>query len=209
MQIKKTLQILYECGFKIAPSHSCEDILRIAVEEDLFDEGDFFEEYSDKDALEQTFRLLAEDGGDYTSSYCENLLYSEFETYDGYETYMYILERMVEMTRGSLKLENLKTWQSEAKSGEEGEAERVWISFEFRDKKYEFSYEFKKFFDDVDIFTPIITLLEIADPTKIFAYQNFGEMLAIICISKEDLKKLNKSFRGVSLKPLSQKFENI
>jgi len=206
MQIKKTLQILCENGFKIVPPYSCEDILRIAVEEGLFEEDDFFDEHSDKDALELTFKLLAEDGGDYTSNYCENLLYSEFETYDGYETYMYIVERLVEMTRGSLKLDNLKTGYSEPKSGEDGEG-RVWISFEFRGKEYKFSYKFEKWFDHIDIFTPIIKLLEIADSTKIFAYQDFDEMLAIICISKEDLKKLNKSFHGVNLKPLSQKFE--
>ncbi|MBU1007557.1 hypothetical protein KKA53_00560 [Candidatus Dependentiae bacterium] len=208
--IEKKLQALCECGFKIVPPYSCEDILRV------------FEKLVDEDAVGvyanggrnnvEAFTLwltifslgedYKEDDDDYEYGrcYCENLLFAEFETYNGYETYMDAVERMVKITQGTLKLDNLKSWYSE-------EDNKVWISFEFRGKEYKFSYEFKKWFDDVGLLIPIIKLLEIADPTKIFAYYDFGEMNAIICIGKGDLEKLNK--RKINFKPLGQKLKKL
>lgn len=214
-QIEKKLQVLCECGFKIVPQFSCEDILRICekIDEDGLQGYDVLQGYSnslEKDILMATIFLLGEDYKDYDINdyeygrcYCENLLLTDFECYDGHETYMGVVERMVKITQGALKLDNMKSWYSEPESGEDGEDGRVWISFEFRGEKHEFSYESKEFFHDVGLFAPIIKLLEIANPTKIFAYYDFGEMYAIICIGKDDLEKLNK--RWINFKPLGEK----
>lgn len=215
-KIEKQLQVLCECGFKIVPPYSCEDILRVfekMVDENVLDVYSKTSNSLEQDTLSATIFLLGEDYKDYDINnyeygrcYCENLLFTEFETYDGYETYMYLVERMAKITQGTLKLDNIKSWYSEPESGEDDENGRVWISFEFRGKKHEFSYEFTKWFDGLGLLMPIIKLLEIADPTKIFAYHDFGEICAIICISKGDLEKLNKQ-RGISFKPLGQKVE--
>jgi hypothetical protein len=185
----------------------------------MVDEGDL-DAYSDSVevegyTLEATILLLGEDykelregykesDYEYGRCYCENLLFTEFETYNGYETYLDVVERMVKITRGTLKLDNLKSWYSEPESGENSENGRVWISFEFRGKKYEFSYEFEKWFDDVGLLIPIIKLLEIVDPTKTFAYYDFGDRDAIVCIGKGDLFELNK--RRIKFKPLENKY---
>jgi len=208
--IEKKLQDLCECGFEIISPYSCEDILRVF--EKMVDEGDLDVDSDsvevETDTLEATLLLLGEDyresDYEYGRCYCENLLFEEFETYNGYETYLDVVERMVKITRGTLKLDNLKSWYSEPESGEDGENGRIWISFEFLGKKYEFSYEFKKWFDDVGLLVPIIKLLEIVDPTKTFAYYDFGERDAIVCIGKEDLFKLEK--RKIRFKLLENKY---
>ena len=124
--------------------------------------------------------------------------YTDFEAYDGCDqTYLFAIERMLKITQGALKFDNLKSSYFE----EDG-AGRVGISFEFRGKKYEFSYECRKWFNDVGLLIPLIKLLEIADPTKTFAYLDFADECAILCISKEDLKKLNKLYRGITFRPL-------
>ena len=212
-QIEKKLQVLCECGFKIVPPYSCEDILRVCEKVDEYVLAGYANSV-EKDTLMATISLLGEDYKDYDINdyeygrcYCENLWFTDFEAYDGYETYMYAIERMVKITQGTLKLDNIKSWYSEPESGEDGENGRVWISFEFRGKKYEFSYELKKWFNDMGFLAPIIKLLEIVDPTKVFAYYDFGgEMAAIICIGKGDLEKLNQ--QRIYFKPLGQKVES-
>jgi len=200
--IEKNLHVLCGCGFNIASPYSFEDILRVF--EKMIDEGDLDEDvYSDvvdQYTLMTTIDVLGEDY-EYGKCYCENLWITDFEAVDGYESYMYAIERLVNITQGALELDNLKTWDSEP-SAEDSEA-RIWISFEFQGKKYEFSYEFKKFFDHVGLLIPIIELFETVDPTKVFACDTDGEIYTIFCISKEDLKNLNK--RRMQLRPLLQK----
>lgn len=207
-QIEKKLQVLCECGFKIVSPYSFEDVLRVYERIDEFElEG--HKKTLDRDVLWSTICLLGEDYKDdyeYGRCYCENLWFTDFETYEGYETYLYAVERMVKITQGALKLDDLKTWYEPAESEEDDENGKVWISFGFRGEKYEFSYEFKKWFDDVGLFTPIIKLLEIADSKKTFACYDFNMMHAIICVDKADLEKLNR--RGVSFEPLRKKNES-
>ncbi len=201
-QIEKKLQILTECGLKLVPPYSSKDILRLCEKAD----EDVLTGYTnslEKDTLRATLFLLGKDYKDYNSNdyeygrcYCENLLLTEFESYNDYEDYLDVIKRMVKMTQGALKLDNMTTWYDDYD-------DKVWISFDFQGETHEFSYEYKKWFRDVGILTPIVKFLAIADPTKTFVYYNYcDEVYAIICINKADVEKLKK--QRIYFQPVSR-----
>lgn len=209
-QIKEKLKVVCECGFKIVPSYSCEDLAQI-WKETYVDEIVGYANTLEKDILWESLKQLGEDY-DYCKGYCENLWFFDFEFVEDHESYRDFIERMINMTQGSLKFDNIKTWHSPPEVGSDSKYGKVWLSFEFQEKKYKFSYEYNKYLDE-RVLTPLITLLEIADPTKIFVGYypdpkvSNPEASAIGCVTKDDLKKLQE--KGIDFKRLGEFFCNV
>jgi hypothetical protein len=186
-QIKEKLDILSQCGIKIAHPFSIKNIL----ESKDYKESDVFE-------LEDILFWL-EDGGDYFSKNirCKNLLYIDSECVDAPEIYEELTKRIAEISQGSLNFKNIKT---SVDLNKYGYWERVWLSFEFENKKIELACKVDNDWLDENIFLKFTELLETANPEKIFAEYDLGQVNIITCIKKDELKKLN-SF-GIGFEPL-------
>ena len=102
---------------------------------------------------------------------------------------------MAEMAKGSLPIENIQDYV-------DVEKKEAWLSFSFRGKDIKISCEVQDDWVDPTIFGRFVELLAQSDSSKIYVcYELGGQDCLIGCVTKEELKKLNR--QGIRFVPLT------
>jgi len=182
--LEEKLVDLEKCGFKLTEPYSVDDLLH-----------EWGREAFEKRGYEM---LLVGLGGESTPGKgmnpCENLLHFDAECIEDNGDYKKIAARMMEMSQGSLILENIKDCV-------DYENEKAWLSFEFRGEEIKINCKFEDDWVDPYIFDKFIELLKIADPSKLYLYYDLdGQDCLLACATLENYKKLRKL--GIKFGPL-------
>jgi hypothetical protein len=128
-------------------------------------------------------------------NHCINLWHFDTECIEDHGDYKRITERMVEMTQGSLPLENIQDHIDLDK-------EEAWFSFAFRGKEIKVKCKVEDDWVDSTIFARFVDLLAKSDPRKVFIYYDLGSQDCIVgCVAQDELKKLNSE--GIKFVPLT------
>jgi len=185
LTMEQKLEVLADCGLKLSDPFKSEDLLeswgREKYEKPGFD-------------LVLVGLGMTEEQEPWRNR-CVNLWHFDTECIEDHGDYKRIVERMVEMARGSLPMENIQ----DHVDLEKGEA---WFSFTFQGKKIKVECKVEDDWVDSTIFAQFVDLLEISDPTKIYIYFDLGGQDCIIgCVTKEELRKLNSE--GIKFVPLT------
>ena len=184
LTMEQKLQILADCGLRLS---------------DPFTPQDLLESWGREDYEKPGFDLVLVGLGmteerEPWRKHCANLWHFDAECIEDHGDYKRIVERMVEMARGSLPLENIR----DHVDLEKGEA---WFSFTFRGQETRVECRVDNDWVDSTIFVRFVDLLGKTDPDKVFIYYDLGGQDCIIgCVTKTHLKRLNDE--GIKFSPL-------
>jgi hypothetical protein len=184
MIFEEKLQILADCGFHLAMPFTPNDLLsswsRMEFEKPGFD-------------LMLIGLGMSEELKPWRP-HCTNLWHFDTECIEGQGSYERIVNRLVEMSQGSLPLNNIK-------DDVDDENGKTWLSYSYQGNIVQLDLEFDDDWVDSSIFSHFCQLLEINAPLKSFVYYDLGGQDCIIgCISKDNLAKLqSKDIRFVPL----------
>ncbi len=185
MTLENKLKILESCGLKLSEPFSVNDLL-LSWDRSQFEEVGF-------DLVLVGLGMTEEN--EPWRYHSVNLWHFDTECIEDHGDYKRIVERMSEMTQGSMVLENVKDFVDL----EEGKA---WFSFLFQGKVIKIDCKIDNDWVDENIFAKFVELLNVSDSSKIFIYYDLGGQDCIIgCVTKNELKKLNSS--GIKFVPLS------
>jgi hypothetical protein len=127
--------------------------------------------------------------------HCANLWHFDTECIEDHGAYKRIIQRLVEMTQGSLPLDDIRDHVDLEKA-------EAWFSFTFRDKEIKKKCKVQDDWVDATIFGLFVDLLGKADPGKVFIYYDLGGQDCIIgCVAREELEHLNS--QGIKFIPLT------
>ncbi|MBN1763987.1 MAG: hypothetical protein JW860_01915 [Sedimentisphaerales bacterium] len=185
MTLEQKLEVLAGCGLRLAEPFTVDDLLTSWNREDY--EGAGFN-------LVLVGLGMTEEQEPWRN-HCVNLWHFDTECIQDHGDYKRIVERMAEMTQGSLLLENIQDYVDV----EEGKA---WFSFSCQGKEIKVDCKVEDDWVDGSIFATFIDLLNTTDPSMIYVYYDLGGQDCIIgCVSKENLKVLQEN--GIKFVPLA------
>lgn len=185
MSLEQKLEVLACCGLKLAEPFTVNDLLTSWSREE-YEEAGF-------DLVLVGLGMTEEQ--EPWRNHSVNLWYFDTECIEDHGAYKRIVERMAEMTQGSLPLENIQDYV-------DVEKEEAWFSFSFQGKETRVDCVVEDDWVDASIFASFIELLNTADPSKTYIYYDLGGQDGIIgCVSKGNLKALKKN--GVKFGPLT------
>lgn len=122
-------------------------------------------------------------------NHCVNLWHFDAECIEGNNEYKGIAERMIEITQGSLVIEDIK-------GHVDVDNEIAWLSFVFQGEEIRIDCKFNEDWLDANVFSKFIELLEITDPTKVYInYDTGGQDCIIGCVTRDQFEMLN--FLGI------------
>lgn len=182
--LEQKLDILGQCGLVLSPPFTANDLLQ------SWDRAEYEKPGWDLVLLglgmteeEEPFR-----------NHCQNLWHFDTECIEDHGDYKVIVERMAEMTQGSLPLQDIKDYVDI----EEGKA---WFSFKINGAETRIDCKVEDDWVDTDIFSKFVELLRKCDPNKVFIYYNLGGQDCMIgCVTKAQLNKLQGM--GIKFEPL-------
>lgn len=123
-----------------------------------------------------------------------NVWYFDTEAIEDHGDYKRIAERMVELTQGSLSLQDIKDHV-------DIENNEAWLSFTFKGKPMKLNFEVQDDWVDTSIFRRFTELLKESDPSKIYLYYDLGGQDCIIaCVKKTEFECLKSN--GINFVPL-------
>ena len=172
---EEKLSILEECGIKLAEPFTVDYLLK---------------SYSRADYEKAGFEKLlvglgtTEEQEPYRNL-CVNLWHFDTECIEDDGDYKKIAERMAEMTKGSLRFENVR-------DSVDIEKEKASLSFSFNGQDIKINCKVEDDWVDTAVFNQFVNLLKQADPSKVYIYYDLGGQDCIIgCVTKKELKRLN------------------
>lgn len=175
MTLDEKLVALSGCGLRLAAPFTKEDLLeswgRKAFEEPGFDMA--------------LVGLGMTEEREPWRSHCVNLWHFDTEAIEDEGAYKRLAERMMEMTQGSLKLENIKDHVDIDNS-------QAWLSFTFRGKPIKIDCKVEDDWVDPAIFGKFVELLNQSDPNKLYIYHDLGEAQDCIigCVTRSEFECL-------------------
>lgn len=185
MTLENKLDILADCGLKLAQPFTTDDLLKSWDREEYEKPG--FE-------LTLTGLSMTEEQEPWRP-HCMNLWYLDTECIEDHGDYKRIVEHMAEITQGTMHFNNVEDYI-------DIEEEKAWFSFTFQGKEIKVDCKVNDDWMDTKIFSIFVRLLNNTDPTKIYIYYNLGGQDCIIgCVSKDALKILKSN--GIKFEPLS------
>ena len=185
LTLEQKLEVLSRCGLTLADPFTPEDLLS------SWDRKDFEQPGYD---LTLVGLGMTEERRPWRN-HCVNLWHFDTECITDLGDYKQIVERMAEMTRGSLPLENTQDYV-------DLETQEAWFSFTFRGRQIKVECTVEDDWVDTNIFTRFVELLDEADADKIYIYYDLGGQDCIIgCVTKAQLKELNR--HGIKCVPLT------
>jgi len=182
--LEEKLDVLRSCGLQLASPFTVKDLLtswdRKAFEEDGYE-------------LTLVGLGMTEEEEPWRF-HSKNLWHFDTECIEDHGSYKQIAERMVEMTQGSLKLEDIKDFV-------DLEHDKAWLSFKFKGRQLKFDLKVEDDWVDATIFNKFVELLRESDPTKIFIYYDLGGQDCLVgCVKKSELECLQS--KGLKFVPL-------
>lgn len=108
--------------------------------------------------------------------------------------YKVIALRLMEMTQGSLKLEDIQDYMDIDKKV-------AWLSFTFKGKKKRINFKVTDDWADPKILSTFVDLLKESDPSKLYLVQDEGgQDCTIVCVTRKNYDCL--SDEGITFTPL-------
>ena len=185
LTMEQKLEVLANCGLRLS---------------DPFKPADLLTSWGREDYEKPGFDLvlvglgMAEEQEPWRN-HCVNLWHFDTECIEDHGDYKRIVERMVELTQGSMPLENIHDYV-------DLEKKEAWLSFSFRGKEIKVKCKVEDDWVDSTIFTKFVDLLAKSAPNKVFIYYNLGGQDCIIgCVTRDELKQLN--YQGIKFVPLT------
>jgi len=127
-------------------------------------------------------------------NYSTNVWHFDTEAIEDHGDYKRIAERMVELSGGSLSLQDIKDYV-DVENG------KAWLSFTFKGKPTRVNFEVHDDWVDTEIFKKFVELLNESDPSKLYLYYDLGGQDCIIsCVKKTEFQCLKSG--GVNFVPL-------
>jgi hypothetical protein len=182
--LEEKLAVLEDCGLRLAAPCTVDDLLR-SWSRDKY-EGSGFD-------LVLVGLGMTEEAKPWRS-HCVNLWHFDTECIEDNGDYRRIAERMVEMSQGSLSLENIK----DSVDVDGGKAS---LAFDFRGQPISITCKVNSDWVDPDVFGKFVDLLAQSDPSKIYIYYDLhGQDCIIGCVAKTDYERLKA--KGIGFEPL-------
>jgi hypothetical protein len=183
--LENKLDALKSCGLQLAPPFTKDDLLKSWKREDYEKEGFDLVLVVLGSAEEQEPRR----------NHSVNVWHFDTEAIENEGDYKKIAERMVEISQGSLPLENIKDHV-------DIERNDAWLSFDFRGKPIKIKCEVNDDWVDAEVFGKFVELLGQSDPSKIYIYYDLGGQDGVIaCVTKQEFDCLKA--QGIGFIPLS------
>jgi hypothetical protein len=174
--VEEKLALLEECGVKPAPPFTIDDLLK-SFDREQFEEDGF--------NLILVGLGMNEGEDELAGNYCVNLWHFDTECIENHGDYKRIANRMMQMTQGSLLLENIKDYV-------DVEKKMAWLSFSFKGQTIKIDCEAQDDWVDPNIFGKFVDLLRQSDQSKVYIYYNLGGQDCILgCVTRDELKRLN------------------
>lgn len=182
--LEDRLELLDKCGLRLAAPFTTAELL------ESWDRRDYEKESAD---LVLVGLGMTEEQPPWRN-HCVNLWHFDTECIEDNGDYKKIAERMVEMSQGSLLLQNIEDHV-------DVEKKQAWISFTFRGKRIKFDCKVKDDWVDPRLFGRFVELLSQSDPSKVYVYYDLGGQDCIIgCVTKADFQCLkSQGFKFVPL----------
>ena len=182
--LENKLEELKACGLQLSPPFTVEDLLK-SWERKEYEKDDF-------DLVLVGLGMTEEQ--EPWRFHSANLWHFDTECIEDNGDYKKIAERLVEMTRGSLQLEDIKD-HVDVEGGE------AWLSFKFKGKQVKMDWKVQDDWVDSAIFSKFVELLRDSDPSKMYIYYDLhGQDCIIGCVTKNDFECLrNKGVNFVAL----------
>lgn len=168
--LENKLDALKGCGLQLASPFTKDDLLKSGRREDY-----------EKDGFDRVLVGLGmTEEQEPWRNHSVNVWHFDTEAIEDHGDYKKIAERMIEMSQGSLSLENIE----DHVDIEKGQA---WLSFTFKGRPFKIDCAVKDDWVDPAIFTRFVELLNQSDPSKIYIYYDLGGQDCIIgCVTKND-----------------------
>jgi len=182
--LEEKLAALAACGFELREPFKVESLLESWRREDY-----------EKPGLDLTLVGL---GMEHESApyqhHCINLWHFDTECIEDHGSYADIVNRMVELTQGSLVFQNIEDYV-------DIEEEVAWFSFTFNGETIKVQCAVDDDWVDTSVFGRFVFLLAQSDRSKLYVYYDLGGQDCMIgCVTQEQFSKL---------KQLSPKFEPL
>lgn len=183
--LEDKLATLKKCGIGLTPPYTVKDLLEWAGRETFEKPGYDMLLIGLGSSEEEPHRKLA-----------MNVWYFDTEAISDNGDYKEIAERLVEMTEGSLVLQDIKDHVDFPKS-------EAWISFTFKGVPWKFNLTLNEDWVDTTIFARFGELLKESDPSKIYLYYDLGggQDCVLTCVKKTDFECLKRE--GIKFVPLT------
>lgn len=174
--LEEKLAVLKECGFDLAPEFTKDDLLKVLDRADYEKEGwDTVLDILGMHEMDEPFR-----------HYCRNLWTLDTECIEDHGDYVRIARRMVDMSQGSLVLDDIRD-HVDIDAGE------AWLSFRFKGREIRFDCQVQDDWVDDRVFSVFDRLMDESDPNKAFVYRSLpGQECLIGCVSHAQLRKLRQ-----------------
>jgi len=182
--LEEKLEVLKSCGLQLAPPFTIKDLLN------SWDRKEY-----ESPGYELTLVGLAmTEEEEPWRFHSKNLWHFDTECIEDHGSYKQIAERMVEMSQGSLRLDDIKDYV-------DVEHEKAWLSFNFKGRPMKFNLKVEDDWVDATIFGKFVELLRESDSSKIFIYYDLeGQDCLIGCVKKSELECLQS--KGLKFVPL-------
>jgi hypothetical protein len=184
LSLEQKLDILANCGLRLAAPFQVQDLLTSFNRED-FEKPGF-------DLVLMGLGMTEEQPP--WRDHCVNLWHFDTECIEGDGSYVRIAERLKAMAQGSLPLENISDHVDE-------EAGEAWLAFGFQGEEIRIDCEVNHDWVDTGLFAHFVRLLAEVDPGKLFlTYSTGGQDSFLACVTKTQLAELKRA--GVDFRPL-------
>ena len=182
--LEEKVALLEECGLKLAPPFTIDDLLT-SFDREEFEEDGFNSVLVGLGMTEEQ---------EPWRNHCVNLWHFDTECIEDHGAYKRIAQRMAEMAQGSLPLENIQDFVDIAN-------DKAWLSFSFKGRPVKIDCEVQDDWADPKLFGRFVDLLRQSDPSKVYIYYDLGGQDCIIgCVNNDELKRLNDY--GLKFEPL-------
>jgi hypothetical protein len=183
--LEEKLSVLEACGLKLASPFTPDELLK-SWDRDKYETEGF-------DLVLVGLGMTEEQPS--WRNHCVNLWHFDTECIEDHGDYKKIAERMVEMTQGSLTLEDIQDYV-------DVEQKQAWLSFVFGEQRVKIDFKVEDDWVDAAIFTRFVDLLKRSDPSKIFVYYNLGGQDCILgCVTRRQFDDLKSN--GLRFVPLT------
>jgi hypothetical protein len=183
--LEEKLANLKKCGIGLTQPYTVKDLLELDDPEPLEEPG-----------YDMLLIDLGTDEEEPNRKLAANVWYFNTETIYEDGDYKHIADRMVEMTQGSLVLQDIQDHV-------DVEHNEAWLSFTFKGRPMKIDLKVNDDWVDTTIFARFVELLREADSSKIYLYYDLGggQDCVLSCVKKTEYDCLKS--QGIKFVPLT------
>ena len=172
--LEEQIEKLATCGIHLKPQFSMETLLKEFARD----------KYEERPFVGAVISMAGEDENGVPLS--DDLFHLDTKCIEGPGSYAHIAERMRDLARGELPIENIRD-QVDHENGD------AWVAFELRGENIEWHARVKEHWIDPEILSHFCALLQQQNGTRRYTFLDLkGQDCIIGCASEEELRKLRK-----------------